>query len=222
VSVAVILQALGWVSVVGLVTVHLLIQRGRLRSDGPAYRIAGCAAAACVVAASAAEQLWPVAVLGLLWLRIEVFGHRNHVPECPAEPSAPAPEPEPESAPVPERMPWLLMDALQRPKAAPSKVPPPKARRQTLPVPARPPQPRPPEAHRPVQHPPAHLPHAHLPHPHLPHPHLGRRTVDRVFKIEMGIVIVIALVLFGIWAEQQRERFTTTTDYVVCNWIEGC
>jgi hypothetical protein len=46
--------------------------------------------------------------------------------------------------------------------------------------------------------------------------------VDRVFKVEMAVVIVIALVFFGIWAEQQRAAFTTNTDYVVCNWIEGC
>lgn len=209
-SVAVMLQALGWVSVVGLVAVHLLIQHGRLRPDGPAYRIAGCGAASCVVAASAAERIWPVAVLGLLWLRIEVFGHRHHVPAPGATPE-PAGGPASSPAPAPGRMPPFLVGAMARDKQRPasespgSKTGPPAGARQP-PVPAQP------------SHP--HLPHPHL--PHLPHPHLDRRAVDRVFKIEMGIVIVIAVVLFGIWAEQQRDSFRTTTDHVVCNWIEGC
>jgi hypothetical protein len=153
-SVAVILQALGWVSVVGLVTVHLLIQKGRLPADGTAYRIAGCVASASVVAAAAAEKIWPVAVLGLLWLRIEVFGH----------PARLSPGPAPDLLPHP------------------------------------------------------HLP--HLPHPHLPNPR--PRTVDRIFKAEMAVVIAIAVVLFGVWAEQQRTSFRQETDQVVCNWIEGC
>jgi hypothetical protein len=91
-SVAVMLQAWGWVSVVWLVTVHLLIRRGRLPQHGLAYQVAGSVAAVSVVAASAAEDLWPVAVLGLLWLRVEVFGHR-HPAQRPAE-RVPAPMPE--------------------------------------------------------------------------------------------------------------------------------
>jgi hypothetical protein len=67
-----------------------------------------------------------------------------------------------------------------------------------------------------------HAPHLHLPHPHLPHPHIAPKTVDRVFKIEMGVVIIIALVLFGFWAEQQRDSFSRDTDTVLCNWIDGC
>jgi hypothetical protein len=201
-SVAVILQALGWVSVVGLVTVHLLIQKGRLPADGTAYRIAGCVASTSVVAAAAAEKIWPVAVLGLLWLRIEVFGHRHHVPEplihaqVPARVQARTPGQIPAQAQP--AMPALLHGALARRQQPPS-----------APVPT---------ANAP--HP--HAPHLHLPHPHLPHPHIAPKTVDRVFKIEMGVVIIIALVLFGFWAEQQRDSFTRDTDYVVCNWIEGC
>jgi hypothetical protein len=87
-------------------------------------------------------------------------------------------------------------------------------------------QPKPapvPAPHAPHSHAPhLHLPHPHLPHPHLPHPHIAPKTVDRVFKIEMGIVIIIALVLFGFWAEQQRDSFTRDTDTVLCNWIDGC
>lgn len=210
-SVAIMLQALGWVSVLWLVTVHLLIQRGRLRQNGKAYRIAGCAAAASVVAASAAEELWPVAVLGLLWLRIEVFGHRNHVPECRPEAAALdvlGADPDfggphlagRDPVPEPESMPTLLVGALtqgnQRPTVAPGAK----------------------DSAHPQRH--SHAP--HIPLPHIPHPHLAPRVVDRVFKVEMGIVIVIALVFFGIWAEQQRASFAQNTNYVVCNWIEGC
>jgi hypothetical protein len=193
-SVAMILQALGWVSVVCLVVVHVLIQHGRLPRDGWAYRIAGCAAAGSVVAASAAEAIWPVAVLGLLWLRIEVFGHRHHVPEPSVHAQVPARVPA-QSQPV---MPDVLRGALARGQQPPSAS-----------VPSR---------HSPHPHP----SHLHLPHPHLPHPHIAPKTVDRVFKIEMGVVIIIALVFFGIWAEQQRDSFGRDTDTVLCNWIDGC
>src|SRR5690242_3566842 len=143
-SVTVVLQALGWVSVVWLVVVYAMVQRGRLPGDGRAYRIAGSAAAASVVAASVAEEIWPVAVLGLLWLRTEVFGHRHHLPHDQAAPGAPDQPP--------ARMPELLVGALAR------------------------------GVHQ--------VPH---PHPHLPHPHLARRTVDWVFRVEMGIVITVVV-----------------------------
>jgi len=228
-SVAVVLQALGWVSVLWLVTVHLLIQRGRLAQSGKAYRIAGCAAAASVVAAGAAEEIWPVAVLGLLWLRIEVFGHRHHVPEARTSPAEQAEHGSSAGghpagrvknpAPDPERMPTLLVGALardaQRPtisRAASGTGSRPVRASRASGSPASTPRPRS-GSERPLNR-----PHA----PHIPHPHLGRRAVDRVFKVEMGIVIVIALVFFGLWAEQQRAAFTRNTDYVVCNWISGC
>jgi hypothetical protein len=139
-----------------------------------AYRIAGSAAAVSVVATGVAEEIWPVAVLGLLWLRTEVFGHRHHLPDgrnAAVDPGAPA-----------AKMPDLLVGALAR---GASQAP-------------------------------------HLPHPHLPHPHLARRTVDRVFRVEMGIVITIVVVLFGIWAQQQREEMGNHSNRVVCNWIDGC
>jgi len=218
-SVVVILQALGWVSVVWLVTVHLMIQRGRLPEDSMMYRIAGCSAAGSVVAASVAEAIWPVAVLGLLWLRIEVFGHRHHVPECQTEAEAPGQHPALESghdpAPEPERMPALLVGALGRGQSqsvsrAPAARPAAGAR-----APSRSPSGRAPSGQR------APAARAHPSH-HLPHPHLGRRTVDRVFRVEMAIVIVVAVVLFGIWAEQQRVSFRRDSNHVVCNWIDGC
>ena len=84
VDVDVMLQALGWVSVVWLVTVEVLIRQGRMTAYGPGFRVAGCAAAASVLAASVSERIWPVAVLGLLWLRTEVFGHRRGQQDSPA------------------------------------------------------------------------------------------------------------------------------------------
>ncbi len=189
-SVAVVLQALGWVSVVWLVVVHALVQRGRLPRDGMAYRIAGCVAAGSVVTASVVAEIWPVVVLGLLWLRIEVFGHRHHVADDRTETTT--------SDRTQAGMPGLLVHTLGPAKSAGRSQPPN------------------------VPHPQPHHSRPHLPHPHLPHPHLDRRTVDRVFKIEMGIVITVAVVLFGIWTEQQRAAFGSNTNRVVCSWIDGC
>jgi hypothetical protein len=183
VSVAVMLQALGWVCVVWLMAVHLMIQHGRLPQGGTAYRIAGCAAALSVVLASAVEEIWPVAVLGLLWLRIEVFGHRH------------AGLREGDESPGPARMPLFLAGALTRGEKHP---------------PVRSGHPSPPNRAGPAQ-----------PH-HLPHPHLGPRAVDRVFKFEMAVIIVIALVLFVLWAQQQRDSVGRDANYTVCNWIQGC
>jgi hypothetical protein len=166
-SLALVVQALGWLSVVGLVVVHLLIQRGELPADGLGYRVAGCLAAGSVVVAAAIAELWPVAVLGLLWLRIGVFGH-------------------PVDAGPPVRPPQLASAELQ--------------------------------PHAQLPH--AQLPHAHLPHPHLPHPR--PRTVNRIFKAEMTVVILIALVLFGVWSQQQHAKFERKTNRIVCSWIDGC
>ena len=79
-----ILQTLGWVPVLWLVTVHLLVDRRRLPRDGWALRIAACAAAAVVIAASIQADMWPLAGLGLLWLRSEVFAHRHPIHEFQA------------------------------------------------------------------------------------------------------------------------------------------
>lgn len=80
-SASLILQTLGWVPVAWLVTTHLLVERGRLARDGVALRLAGCAAAAVVITAAALANMWPVAALGLLWLRTEVFAHRHPIHE---------------------------------------------------------------------------------------------------------------------------------------------
>jgi hypothetical protein len=191
-SVAGALQVLSWGCAFSWVTVQLLIQRGRLFEGGLAHLIAGCAAAASVIAVGASEAIWPVAVLGLLWLWIEMSGHRRLAPKGRIETSIPVQ--------TRARMPELLVSALARgskqsgsgsgSKQSPSMV---------LPAPKA---------------------HPHIPHPHLPHP--GKRTVDRVFKIEIGIVVIIAVVLFGIWAEQQRATFRENTNKVLCNWVEGC
>jgi hypothetical protein len=83
-SASLFMQTLGWVPVVWLVTTHLLVERGKLPRDGVALRIAGCAAAAVVITAAVVADMWPVAALGLLWLRTEVFAHRHPIHEFQA------------------------------------------------------------------------------------------------------------------------------------------
>lgn len=219
-SVAVMLQVLGWVSVAWMVTVHLLVQY-RLSPDGMAYRIAGCAAAASVLAVSVAEAVWPVAVLGLLWLRTELFGHWDHVPERLTAPPVPSP--------ARPRMPALLEATLTSPPRADSLRPDPRPYLPDPQVPT-PHGANPQVANRQVADPhranrqvaDTHAADPQVRRLHLPHPHLDRRTVDRVFKVEMGMMIIIAVVVFGIWAEQQRKAFADDTNQAVCYWINDC
>lgn len=183
-----LLQTLGWISVVWLIAVDVLTRRGMLPPGGRGYRIAGCAAALCVVAASVSERIWPVAVLGLLWLRTEVF--RHHSREWEAEQ-----EPEVRFVPAPVGVRVSGADDEEEPVRRP---------------------------HLRLPHP--HLPQVHLPHPHRPHlPRMSQRFVSVAFRVEMAVVIVIASVLFFLWAEQQRDAFRPRTDGVLCNWIpERC
>jgi hypothetical protein len=108
-SVPVVLQALGWLPVVWLGTVHVLVERGRLPRGGRAFRISAGVAAACVVLAGVDEGMWPVAALGLLWLRSEVFGHPRlsiaAAPPLPASPSGPIPAARALPDPTPQRRP---------------------------------------------------------------------------------------------------------------------
>jgi hypothetical protein len=205
VSVDVILQGLGWASVIWLVTVEMLIRRGRLPAFGPAFRAAGCAAATCVVAASAAEKLWPVAVLGVLWLRTEVFGHRRGADQDVAE----VPHPDHAAVFVPGFGPrdvsaggtgWSSDEETSAGDDAPAR-----------------------STHLPHLHAPhLHLPHPRLPHPHVPHPHMTRRFVNLAFRIEMAIVIAVASVLFVIWGQQQREKVGDDANRTVCHWAGRC
>jgi hypothetical protein len=86
VTVEIIIHLVCWAAVVALVVVHLLVERERLPRGGAAFRLAGAAAAASIVAAAVMTRFWPIAALGLLWLRTEVFAHRD---EPGAEPSHP-------------------------------------------------------------------------------------------------------------------------------------
>lgn len=156
------LQALGWVSVVWLVLVDAMIRTGRRPAGNRAFRIAGCAAALSVMAASAAERLWPVVILGGLWLRTEVFGYRH----------------------------GLERDRAARDEATPGEGP--------------------------------HVPHPHVPHPHVPHPHVSRQAVNLVFRIEMTVLIVIASVVFVIWAQQQRDVVGRDANHTLCHWLDEC
>jgi hypothetical protein len=82
-SVTTVLEALGWIPVVWLLAVHTLHDRGRLPDHARSLRVAGFVAAATVVAGAVATRMWPLAALGVLWLRSEVFAHRH---PAPAEP----------------------------------------------------------------------------------------------------------------------------------------
>jgi hypothetical protein len=72
-----IVQIACWVAVSALMVVHVLVERGRLSRGGAALRLAGGAAAGCIIAAAVVTRFWPIAALGLLWLRTEVFAHRH-------------------------------------------------------------------------------------------------------------------------------------------------
>jgi hypothetical protein len=85
------LQALGWIPAFWLVAVELLIARHKLPRDGAALRIAGCAGAASVLVTGAALSWWPLAVLGLLWLRAEVLALTHSTRQEQGLDSPPAP-----------------------------------------------------------------------------------------------------------------------------------
>jgi hypothetical protein len=72
-----IVQVACSVAVVALTVVHVLVERGRLSRGGAALRLAGGSAAVCIMAAAIVTRFWPIAALGLLWLRTEVFAHRH-------------------------------------------------------------------------------------------------------------------------------------------------
>ena len=243
-----ILQTLGWVPVLWLVTIHLLVDRQRLPRDGWALRIAACAAAGVVVTASIEADMWPLAGLGLLWLRSEVFAHRHPIHEfqayreqarrnreseqTPAEPASiaadPGPEPaDPVEAPAPIRV--LATTPALAPERAPERAPEPAPT--TVSPPPRPaglviPQWQPPHSSRHVtshtlareagrrtaykaEHPP-------------PKPRVGPRMVNAIFKIEVMIVLIAILAVFGSWAESHRSVFNHKANTSVCKMMGGC
>ena len=273
-SATLILETLGWVPVAWLVAVLLLVDRGRLPRDGLALRIAGCAAAAVVVAAAAVANMWPVAALGLLWLRTEVFAHRHPIHEFHAHreharqdrarreqaaagrSSAEAEvtelalieqglsEPGPTDLPADQQPNDGRGDEAQhRPKRLQPDLAHQTLAQLELPTPGQ-------TRQRQISHghanpgqsdrrpPPSGLPRPRASygggsrpgrpgtpdstHHHRPAKSLGARIIDAIFKIEVMIVVIVALVIFGIWAQHQRIVFTQNADSSLCKLMGGC
>jgi hypothetical protein len=208
-----ILITLGWVPVLWLVIAQFLVDRRRLPRDGAGLRVAGCAAAIVVVTAGVFTQMWPVAALGLLWLRTEVFAHRHPIHEFQAyrEQARRDAAPKPTgtkpttgtkgTAPVPLKVADLVGAQRRRPAPAPGRA----ASHVTSHTAAQ-------QAGRRTAY--------KAEHPPKPQ-RLGPRTVDAIFKIEVIIVVIVALVLFGSWAESHRSNFNRKANTSVCQFL-GC
>jgi hypothetical protein len=225
-----IIQAFGWIPVCGLLTVHVLIYLGRLPRHGTAIRVAGYVAALTIVAAALSTRMWPIAVLGLLFMRTELLGHR-HSEERAAHQSAQripaARPPEPERGEVMDdvrihhgsdgigsahsRHPEYTVPGMTAASATTLRA---RTHDKTDPdfVPAS-----------------VGLREGHHEHPdHHEHPEAMRilssakHFTDVLLKLEIIAVVVIALVLFGVWAEGQRRDFTRNSDSNVCQMSYSC
>ncbi|GAB3268333.1 hypothetical protein [Kineosporia babensis] len=230
-SVAEIIQAFGWIPVCWLLAVHILIRMGRLPRYGRAVRMAGYLAALTIVAAAVTTRMWPIAVLGLLFMRTELLGHR-HAEESPEKA-------EPERVPTARRPlhddDELLDDVrIHHGGGGGARLLPGRTAASAAMLNAR--------------TEPVHLGHDksdpdfvpasvglrdlhhddHPPHPRDPqerdHPILqgAKHVTDIVLKVEIVAVVVIALVLFGVWAEGQRRDFVRNTNYNVCEMSSSC
>ncbi|GLY31769.1 hypothetical protein [Kineosporia sp. NBRC 101731] len=255
-SVADIIRAFGWIPVAWLLTVHLLIRFGRAPRHGSAIRIAGWVAALTIMAAALATRMWPIAALGLLFMRTELLGHR-HADEREAHrvqdlldrfrrheeekrhpvPGARTPldnihalhdqeEVLPDVhihhggsglTPASARHPEYTVPGVTAASAATLRA---RTHDKTDPdfVPAtvglREPHH---ETHHPSHHP------SQTAHPATMRA-IGsaKRFTDLLLKVEIIAVVVVALVLFGIWAEGQRREFTRNSDSTICKLSYSC
>jgi hypothetical protein len=262
-SVTTTVQALGWIPVVWLLVVHLLHDRDKLPDHARPLRVAGFFAAATVVAGAVATQMWPLAALGVLWLRSEVFAHRHH---------APAPDPDDASAPeihwhehddedvedaedVEDREPEVLNDVrihhgptavvhghtveelpVQARRDPAEELHGPQVRRS---VPGRPRDPGSSRARQPasvaLRSKPKPGSSSSRPRPSRPTDRAASRKHERgpgftgrmswalsiLFKIEIVVVVVIALVLLGIWSNHQRGDFNDRANHTLCGWMRS-
>ena len=146
-------SAAAWVAVAWLVVAHVLAERGRVHRDGPAYRAATIAAAATLIAVCVAAGVLPAAALGLLWLRAELFPHRD----------APFP---------PGGAPARAAGLIGRGRAAVAR--------------------------------------------------LWRPVLRVAFRIEVVILVVVALVLVGGWVRTQSATFNNNSNATLCRLLRGC
>ena len=239
-SVAEIIQAFGWSPVCWLLAVHILIRLGRLPRYGTAVRVAGYVAALTIVAAAVSTRMWPIAVLGLLFMRTELLGHRHaderednrllamferfrrSGPDTRGEPGVP-------------RTRWPLHEdeeviddvRIHHGSGTPARL----ASRTAASAATLSARTRPlPPSHS--KEDPDFVPASvglREPHHHEDDKPSGMRFLssakhftDLVLKVEIIAVVVVALVLFGVWAEGQRREFTRTTNSNVCEMSFSC
>lgn len=146
--------AAAWVAVAWLVVAHVLVERGRVHHDGPAFRAATCAAAAALIAVCVAADLLPAAALGLLWLRTEVFPHRD------------APHGVTDGAQA------RAVSLIERARVAVARV--------------------------------------------------WRPALRVALRIEVVILVVVALVLIGGWVRTQNATFDRNSNDTLCRLLHGC
>jgi hypothetical protein len=227
-----IIQAFGWIPVCGLLTVHVLIYLGRLPRHGTAIRVAGYVAALTIVAAAVSTRMWPIAVLGLLFMRTELLGHRHHeertahqgAQRIPAARRAPGDGGDKEVLDdvrihhgsdvigvAHSRHPEYTVPGMTAASAT------------TL------------RARTHAKNDPEFVPasvglrEGHHEHEAQPEPAgtmrflmSAKHFTDVLLKLEIIAVVVIALVLFGVWAEGQRRDFTRNSDSNVCQMSYSC
>jgi hypothetical protein len=220
-SIHVVVQALEWLPVLWLVTVHLLIERGRLPCGGWAFRIAAGSAAASLLVASLATGTWQMAALGLLWLRTEVFAH-SHPTEQGAADRHPAHRARAELADTgpagtertgtgPAR-PGQVKDRPDRPHEI-------RIQQDWAPRPNRPNRPHPDSAATPTSGPAQRRQRSAFTNGLF---RFGPPAMAWLFKIEIVVVIIVALVLFAGWSAEQRSSFNHRANTTLCGLMGGC
>jgi hypothetical protein len=196
-SIHVIVQALEWLPVLWLVTVHLLVERGRLPCGGWAFRIAAGSAAASLLVASLATGMWQMAALGLLWLRTEVFAHSHPSQQASTGPARPG----------------QVRDRPDRPHEI-------RIQRDWAPRPNRPPnRPHSDSAATPASRPAQRRQRSAFTNGLF---RFGPPAMAWLFKIEIVVVIIVALVLFAGWSAEQRSSFNHRANTTLCGLMGGC
>lgn len=243
------LETLGWIPVVWLVTTQLFVERGRLPRDGVALRLAACGAALVVVTVAALAGLWPVAALGLLWLRTEVFAHQHPIHEFRAHREqvrrerAQQEENQREQARLAyleENRSRIASESVRAELAHHAIAHPgsPDGRQLVDDGPRRlsqghanpgqsdrtqktpgPPRPRAGHGVGGDRRPPSSSGRA----PVVRQKKLGERVLDAIFKLEVVTMVIVALVLFGLWTQHQHISFGRNANSSLCRFmINGC
>lgn len=216
-----VVQVVGWVAVVWLIAVHLLIQQGRMHRGGTVPRLAGVLAALVIAVAGLLAEIWPVFVLGLLWLRSELW-HRH----SPDDSWFPPPEEHPhldlpdaevthESHRASDPRPVRADPAAPASRSGGSTATKPRA------VPAPRTRPAPGRSGRPSGAPSASSRPEHQ-EDHTRRPVVSRRMVDVLFRIEITLLILVTVAAFAFWGFQNRPGFAHKANTNLCRLLGGC